>query len=89
VLDGRNNVVALTDTTGNVVDRYAYDIWGAPTTVTETVPQRLRYAVLALLVLAAGSTFVAAALIGIGTQEGYVGARYAAASRGRPFAGCM
>jgi hypothetical protein len=33
-------------------------------------------AVLALLVLAAGSTFVAAALIGIGTEEGYVGARY-------------
>jgi RHS repeat-associated protein len=26
------------------VDRYAYDVWGQPTTVTESVPQRLRYA---------------------------------------------
>jgi RHS repeat-associated protein len=44
VLDGRGNVVALTDTTGNVVDRYAYDVWGALTSVSESVPQRLRYA---------------------------------------------
>ena len=44
VLDGRGNVVAPTDTTGNVVNRYAYDIWGQPTSVSESVPQRLRYA---------------------------------------------
>ena len=44
VLDGRGNVVALTDSTGNVVDRYSYDVWGQPTSVSESVPQRLRYA---------------------------------------------
>jgi RHS repeat-associated protein len=44
VLDGRGNVVALTDSTGNVVDRYSYDVWGALTSVSESVPQRLRYA---------------------------------------------
>jgi RHS repeat-associated protein len=27
--DGNNNVVALTDATGNVVERYAYDVFGA------------------------------------------------------------
>jgi YD repeat-containing protein len=44
VLDGRGNVVALTDVTGNFVNRYAYDVWGQPTTVSESIPQRLRYA---------------------------------------------
>jgi RHS repeat-associated protein len=44
VLDGRGNVVALTDTSGNVVNRYAYELWGAPTSISETVPQQLRYA---------------------------------------------
>jgi RHS repeat-associated protein len=44
VLDGQGNVVALTSITGTVVDRYAYDVWGNSTSVTETVPQRLRYA---------------------------------------------
>jgi len=44
VLDGRSNVVALTDITGTVVDRYAYDVWGAPTGATESVPQPFRYA---------------------------------------------
>jgi RHS repeat-associated protein len=43
-VDGRGNVVALTDNTGNVVDRYSYDLWGALTSVSESVPQRLRYA---------------------------------------------
>ncbi len=46
VLDGQNNVVALTDQTGKVVDRYAYDSWGEQTSndaVDETVPQQLRY----------------------------------------------
>ena len=41
--DGRGNVVALTDNTGKVVDRYAYDIWGMPTTISEQVPQPLLY----------------------------------------------
>ncbi len=46
-LDGRGNVVALTDSTGKVVDRYAYDSWGELTSndaTDETVPQQLRYA---------------------------------------------
>ena len=30
VLDGRGNVVALTDRTGAVANRYYYDAWGAP-----------------------------------------------------------
>ena len=41
--DGLGNVVALTDASGHVVDQYAYDLWGKPTTVQETVPQQLRY----------------------------------------------
>jgi len=46
VLDGRGNVVALTDVTGAVVDRYAYDPWGEglPGGTSESVPQPLRYA---------------------------------------------
>ncbi len=43
VVDGRHNVVALTSLTGTVVDRYAYDLWGVPTSTSETVPQPLRY----------------------------------------------
>ncbi len=46
-LDGRGNVVALTDSTGKVVDRYAYDSWGELTSddaTNEMVPQQLRYA---------------------------------------------
>ena len=44
--DGRGNVVALTSITGTVVDRYGYDVWGAPiaSQTTETVAQPLRYA---------------------------------------------
>ncbi len=42
--DGRGNVVALTDITGTVVDRYSYDAWGTLTSASEQVPQRLRYA---------------------------------------------
>ena len=34
-LDGRGNVVALTDSTGNVVDRYSYDLWGKPLSVSD------------------------------------------------------
>ncbi len=46
VLDGQDNVVALTDVTGKVVDRYAYDPWGELVTddgANETVAQQLRY----------------------------------------------
>jgi len=43
-LDGHNNVVALTDSTGNVVDRYSYDLWGKPTISLEGVPQPFLYA---------------------------------------------
>jgi len=46
-LDGKGNVVALTDINGKVVDRYAYDSWGELTSndaTDETVPQQLRYA---------------------------------------------
>ncbi len=46
VLDGRGNVVALTDQTGTVVDRYAYDPWGEglPEGTNESIPQPFRYA---------------------------------------------
>ena len=44
VLDGRKDVVALTDAAGGVVDQYAYDLWGRPTAIAESVPQQLRYA---------------------------------------------
>jgi hypothetical protein len=43
-LDGRGNVVALADKTGNVVDRYSYDVWGVPTISLENVKQPLLYA---------------------------------------------
>ncbi len=45
-LDGRGNVVALTDGSGAVVDRYSYDLWGEVKLATEdpTVRQQLRYA---------------------------------------------
>jgi len=46
VLDGRGNVVAVTDSSGAVVDRYAYDPWGEglPEGTSETVTQPFRYA---------------------------------------------
>jgi len=45
VLDGRGSVVAVTDATGKVVDRYNYDLWGEPIgTDYQSVPQPLRYA---------------------------------------------
>ena len=42
--DGRGDVVAVTDASGNVVDSYEYDMWGEELTDTshEAVPQRLR-----------------------------------------------
>jgi RHS repeat-associated protein len=42
-VDGRGNVIALTDVTGNTVDRYSYNLWGKVISTTESVPQRLRY----------------------------------------------
>jgi len=42
--DRLGSVVALTNSSGNVVDRYSYDIWGMPVSTSESVPQRLRYA---------------------------------------------
>jgi len=45
VLDGRGSVVAVTDASGKVVDRYNYDLWGEPIGKDDqTVPQPLRYA---------------------------------------------
>jgi len=44
VVDGQGNVVSLTNQAGNVVDSYSYNQWGKPTTVSESVPQQLRYA---------------------------------------------
>jgi len=45
VLDGRGSVVAVTDATGTVVDRYNYDLWGEPIGKDyQTAPQSLRYA---------------------------------------------
>ncbi len=43
VVDGRSNVIALTDLTGRVVDAYAYDAWGQPVGAYETVAQPFRY----------------------------------------------
>ncbi len=45
VLDGQGSVVAVTDASGKVVDRYNYDSWGEQIgRYPETVPQQLRYA---------------------------------------------
>src|SRR6185437_12413663 len=44
VLDGQGNVVGLTNQSGTVVDSYTYDQWGKPVSVSESVPQQLRYA---------------------------------------------
>ena len=43
-VDGRGDVIALTDATGNTVDRYTYDLWGKLVSSSDPVPQRLRYA---------------------------------------------
>jgi RHS repeat-associated protein len=47
-VDGLGSVVALTDATGNAVDQYQYDAWGAPAAPgsngnQESVPQPLWY----------------------------------------------
>ncbi len=43
MLDGRSNVIALTDVNGRVVDAYAYDAWGQTVGAYETVAQPFRY----------------------------------------------
>jgi RHS repeat-associated protein len=43
-LDGRGNVVGLTNSSGSLVDSYTYDLWGKLLSISETVPQQLRYA---------------------------------------------
>jgi len=52
-VDAQGSVLALTDKTGAVVDQYAYDLWGAPSTsalvpttehLSAQAPQPLRYA---------------------------------------------
>ncbi len=45
VLDGHGSVVAATDASGTVVDRYNYDLWGEPIGKDyQTVQQQVRYA---------------------------------------------
>jgi len=45
VLDGHGSVVAVTDASGKVVDRYNYDVWGEPIGQDyQTVQQQVRYA---------------------------------------------
>jgi RHS repeat-associated protein len=44
MLDGQSNVAALTNQSGSVVDSYSYDQWGKQLSVSESVPQQLRYA---------------------------------------------
>ncbi|GMX63969.1 hypothetical protein Elgi_04390 [Paenibacillus elgii] len=41
--NGHGDVVGLADGSGNVLNKYTYDIWGNPLTVTEQVPQPFRY----------------------------------------------
>jgi hypothetical protein len=44
ILDGRGNVVAPTDASGSVVDRYGYGPWGKPISNSESVAQPFRHA---------------------------------------------
>lgn len=43
VLNGHGDVVGLVDGTGNTLNSYTYDMWGAPTTASESLPQPFRY----------------------------------------------
>jgi hypothetical protein len=43
LLDGWGSVVGLVDGAGNVLNQYAYAVWGEPPQVSESVPQQLRY----------------------------------------------
>ncbi|MNW41259.1 tRNA3(Ser)-specific nuclease WapA precursor [compost metagenome] len=42
-LNGHGDVVGLTDSQGNQLNTYTYDIWGNPETEKETVPNIFRY----------------------------------------------
>ncbi|MGZ7442376.1 polymorphic toxin-type HINT domain-containing protein [Paenibacillus sp. TH7-28] len=42
-LNGHGDVVGLTDSQGNQLNTYTYDIWGNPETEEETVPNVFRY----------------------------------------------
>lgn len=42
-LNGHGDVVGLTDSQGNQLNTYTYDIWGNPETEEETVPNIFRY----------------------------------------------
>ncbi|WP_440115587.1 RHS repeat-associated core domain-containing protein [Paenibacillus sp. QZ-Y1] len=44
VTNGHGDVTEIRDASGNVLNRYTYDIWGNPETAEETVPNVLRYA---------------------------------------------
>jgi RHS repeat-associated protein len=43
VPDGQSHVVALTNQSGSGVDNYSYDQWGRPISISQSVPQQLRY----------------------------------------------
>ncbi|MFC9711767.1 RHS repeat-associated core domain-containing protein [Paenibacillus sp. NPDC056933] len=43
VTNGHGDVTEIRDASGNVLNRYTYDIWGNPETTEETVPNVLRY----------------------------------------------
>lgn len=42
-LNGHQDVVGITDSAGEVLNRYSYDIWGGPEVEEEKVPNVLRY----------------------------------------------
>ncbi|CAI6082969.1 hypothetical protein PAECIP112173_03744 [Paenibacillus sp. JJ-100] len=44
VTNGHGDVTEIRDASGNILNRYTYDIWGNPETTEETVPNALRYA---------------------------------------------
>ncbi|WP_440115591.1 RHS repeat-associated core domain-containing protein [Paenibacillus sp. QZ-Y1] len=44
VTNGHGDVTEIRDASGNVLNRYTYDIWGNPEITEETVPNVLRYA---------------------------------------------
>lgn len=44
ITDQQGNVTGLVNSSGALVNRYEYNVWGAPTLVSEGVPNPLRYA---------------------------------------------
>lgn len=43
ILNGHQDVIELRDQTGNILNKYSYDIWGKPLTATETISNPFRY----------------------------------------------